>query len=168
MCLIKKNYNIYFMRSIGDYMKKLNLLLIFAALMCLYSVPTRADTVQLDLLSLGCPTELTSDTAGGPLYWQKDFDLGVTFSEISHVSIDWSGGITAGLRRIMTPTLFSRLANRTRLMWGFTLPLGGLVEPRSGGAKPVTPRRNPLTVRMNSQQMGQPLGQTCSMVRGVL
>jgi hypothetical protein len=30
-------------------------------------------------------------------YWTTDFDLGVTFSEISHVYVDWAGGITAGL-----------------------------------------------------------------------
>ena len=30
-------------------------------------------------------------------YWQSDFDLGVTFSEISHVYIDWAGEITGGL-----------------------------------------------------------------------
>ncbi len=29
--------------------------------------------------------------------WSYDFDLGVTFSEISYVYIDWSGEITAGL-----------------------------------------------------------------------
>ena len=55
-----------------------------------------ADTVQLDLLSLGCPTEFNFDLSG----WQQDFDLGITFTEISHVYIDWSGGITAGLTQI--------------------------------------------------------------------
>ena len=30
-------------------------------------------------------------------YLQTDFDLGVAFTEISHVYIDWSGSITAGL-----------------------------------------------------------------------
>ncbi|MGB2809249.1 MAG: PEP-CTERM sorting domain-containing protein [Sedimentisphaerales bacterium] len=29
--------------------------------------------------------------------WEMDFDLGVTFTDISHVYIDWSGEITAGL-----------------------------------------------------------------------
>ena len=29
--------------------------------------------------------------------WEMDFDLGVTFTEISHVYIEWSGEITAGL-----------------------------------------------------------------------
>ncbi len=53
----------------------------------------RAETVQLDLLNLGCPTELNIDTP----YWQTNFDLGVTFTEISHVYMDWSGQIMAGL-----------------------------------------------------------------------
>ncbi len=30
--------------------------------------------------------------------WTMDFDLGVTFSEISNVYIDWSGLVTAGLQ----------------------------------------------------------------------
>ena len=30
-------------------------------------------------------------------YWTTDFDLGVTFTEISNVYIDWSGEITSGL-----------------------------------------------------------------------
>lgn len=59
----------------------------------------KADTVQLDLLSLGCPTELNIGTQ----YWQKNFDLGVTFADISHVYIDWSGGITAGLVQDYNP-----------------------------------------------------------------
>jgi hypothetical protein len=29
--------------------------------------------------------------------WSTDFDLGVSFTEISHVYIDWAGDITAGL-----------------------------------------------------------------------
>jgi hypothetical protein len=36
--------------------------------------------------------------------WTSDFDLGVTFSEISHVYIDWSGEITAGLAIRYTDT----------------------------------------------------------------
>ncbi len=47
------------------------------------------DTVELPLNCAG--------TYGFNSYWQADFNLGVTFSEISHVYIDWSGGITAGL-----------------------------------------------------------------------
>lgn len=30
-------------------------------------------------------------------YWEMDFDLGITFTEISHVYIDWAGEIMAGL-----------------------------------------------------------------------
>jgi hypothetical protein len=53
---------------------------------------SRAVIVELDLLSLGCPTEFTSGSS-----WQTDFDLGVEFIEITNVYMDWSGGITAGL-----------------------------------------------------------------------
>ncbi|MBN1392691.1 MAG: PEP-CTERM sorting domain-containing protein [Sedimentisphaerales bacterium] len=51
------------------------------------------DTVELNLFSLGCPAVLDFNSP----YWQTNFDLGVTFSDISHVYIDWSGEITAGL-----------------------------------------------------------------------
>jgi hypothetical protein len=54
--------------------------------------PSEAVIVELDLLSLGCPTEFNLGTS-----WQTDFDLGVNFIEITNVYIDWSGGITAGL-----------------------------------------------------------------------
>ena len=54
---------------------------------------SEATIVELDLLSLGCPTELNYDST----FWQTNFDLGVTFVEISHVYMDWSGSITAGL-----------------------------------------------------------------------
>jgi hypothetical protein len=48
------------------------------------------DTVELPL---NCTGTYDINTP----YWTTDFDLGVTFSEISHVYIDWSGEITAGL-----------------------------------------------------------------------
>jgi hypothetical protein len=53
---------------------------------------SEAVIVELDLLSLGCPTEFNLGTS-----WQTDFDLGVSFTEITNVYMDWSGGITAGL-----------------------------------------------------------------------
>ena len=53
----------------------------------------RADIVELDLFSIGCPTEFNWDTQ----YWQTDFDLGIEFVEIDSVYMDWSGEITAGL-----------------------------------------------------------------------
>jgi len=52
-----------------------------------------ADIVELDLFSIGCPTEFDWDSS----YWQEDFDLGVEFVDIDSVYIDWSGEITAGL-----------------------------------------------------------------------
>jgi len=53
----------------------------------------RGDIVELDLFSLGCPAEYDFKSPS----WTTDFDLGVTFTEISHVYIDWSGEITAEL-----------------------------------------------------------------------
>jgi len=51
-----------------------------------------ADIVELDLFSIGCPTEFNWDNQ----YWQADFELGVEFFEIDNVYMDWSGEITAG------------------------------------------------------------------------
>ncbi|MBN1844555.1 MAG: hypothetical protein JW810_02650 [Sedimentisphaerales bacterium] len=62
----------------------------------------RADPVELDLLALGCPQEFP----GSGDYWESDFDLGVAFSDISHVYIDWTGGITAGLIQNYHPQTF--------------------------------------------------------------
>lgn len=48
-----------------------------------------------DIVELSLAAEGRYDDNSGP--WEMDFDLGVTFTEISHVYIDWSGEITAGL-----------------------------------------------------------------------
>ncbi|MBN1844921.1 MAG: PEP-CTERM sorting domain-containing protein [Sedimentisphaerales bacterium] len=53
----------------------------------------QAELVELDLLSLGCPTTLNDDQSG----WTCNFDLAVQFSDIQHVYMDWKGNITAGL-----------------------------------------------------------------------
>jgi len=52
-----------------------------------------ADIAELDLFDLGCQSVYDFDSQ----YWTTDFDLGVTFIEISNVYIDWAGEITAGL-----------------------------------------------------------------------
>jgi len=52
-----------------------------------------ADIVELDLFDLGCQTLYDPSSP----YWSTDFDLGVTFIEISNVYIDWAGEIAAGL-----------------------------------------------------------------------
>lgn len=57
------------------------------------SASAGADIVELDLFTLGCPSTYDYDSP----YWTSDFDLGVTFTEIFHVYIDWSGEITGGL-----------------------------------------------------------------------
>ena len=53
----------------------------------------QAELVELDLLSLGCPTHFDRDVSP----WSTNFDLGVQFYEIHHVYMDWSGDITGGL-----------------------------------------------------------------------
>ncbi|MFA6187059.1 MAG: hypothetical protein WC770_07615 [Phycisphaerae bacterium] len=71
-------------------------ILVLGVLLC-YGGLSRADIVSLDLFSLGCPTEFNNNSPS----WQTNFDLGVTFTQISHVYIDWSGEITAGLQTYM-------------------------------------------------------------------
>lgn len=51
---------------------------------------SNADIVQLPL---DCAGIYDLNTPA----WTLDFDLGVTFTDISHVYIDWSGDITGGL-----------------------------------------------------------------------
>ncbi len=64
-----------------------------AALIFVFGGTSRADVVQLNLFSLGMPTNFNDSS----LSWQANFDLGVTFTQISHVYIDWSGEITGGM-----------------------------------------------------------------------
>jgi len=53
----------------------------------------QAELVELDLLSLGCPSTFNYNQSG----WTHNFDLGVQFSDIQHVYMDWEGEITAAL-----------------------------------------------------------------------
>ncbi len=55
-----------------------------------FAAVAKANTVELPL---NCAETYDINTP----YRTIDFDLGVTFSEVSHVYIDWSGKITAGL-----------------------------------------------------------------------
>jgi hypothetical protein len=69
-------------------MRRVILSIALVASVLAFAGVSKADTVELPLNCAG--------TYGFNSYWQANFDLGVTFSEISHVYIDWSGGITAG------------------------------------------------------------------------
>jgi hypothetical protein len=62
-----------------------------------FAETSRADNVQLDLFTLGMPANFNDNSP----YWQTNFDLGVSFTQISHVYINWSGEITAGLSTYM-------------------------------------------------------------------
>jgi hypothetical protein len=60
---------------------------------CILSGATSVFAEIVEFPLNGCAGTYTVDTP----YWTSDFDLGVTFSEISHVYIDWSGEINADL-----------------------------------------------------------------------
>lgn len=74
----------------GD-MKKIISAIGLAVLVLGFAGIAKADTVELPLNCAGAYDVNT------PL-WTTDFDLGVTFSEISNVYIRWSGTITGELR----------------------------------------------------------------------
>ena len=50
-----------------------------------------------EIVTYELPAAFEREYNRGIPYLQMDFDLGVTFTEISNVYIDWSGEITAGL-----------------------------------------------------------------------
>src|SRR3972149_227859 len=70
-----------------------------AVLVLFFTEIARADIFEVNLIDLGCPTEFDHDST----YWRADIDLGVTFTEITNVYIDWSGGITAALAVQLDP-----------------------------------------------------------------
>lgn len=73
---------------------KTKIITILAAGMLLGASPlASADIVSLDLFDLGCQTIYDLNSPA----WTSDFDLGITFTEISNVYIDWTGEITGGL-----------------------------------------------------------------------
>jgi hypothetical protein len=63
-----------------------------AVIVCIFVHFAYADTVQLDLFSVGCPSLFDPNHS-----WSSNIDLGVQFSRIDSVYMDWAGGITAGL-----------------------------------------------------------------------
>ena len=79
-----------------------------------------AEAITLDLLGLGCPQEFP----GTWTYWQSEFNLGVTFSEISHVYIDLSGEITAGLAQDYNPATFEPVGDPYPKKVGINIYLG--------------------------------------------
>ncbi len=68
-------------------------------LLLFYRGQGRAEVVQLDLFSLDMPATFNGDSPS----WQTDFDLGVTFAEITDVYIDWSGEVTGGIAIVNPP-----------------------------------------------------------------
>ncbi len=66
--------------------------IIVTVLVCVFITLAYADTVQLDLFSVGCPSLFDTNNS-----WSSGIDLGVQFSQIDSVYMDWAGEITAGL-----------------------------------------------------------------------
>lgn len=75
----------------GQKMRKIAAISVLVLLLSITGAD--ADIAELDLFDLGCQLVYDFDSQ----YWTTDFDLGVTFIEISNVYIDWAGEITAGL-----------------------------------------------------------------------
>ena len=50
-------------------------------------------------MPLDCAGEYRPNTVGYPNVWSTSIDLGVSFSEISSVYVDWSGELTGGVYR---------------------------------------------------------------------
>jgi len=74
-------------------MKKIILVIVFGTLIFTFIGTAKADTFELNLFDLGCPGAFDHNSQS----WSSEFDLGITFTEITNVYIDWSGEITAGL-----------------------------------------------------------------------
>ena len=70
--------------------------LILITLLTLIAATANATIVSLDLFDLGCLSSYDPDS-GSDYWWTSDFDLGVSFSSISAVYVDWSGEITGGM-----------------------------------------------------------------------
>jgi len=92
-------------RGKGRMYKVLSLVL----LILLLSPGVLGDIVELDLFTLGCPTEFSPDLQ--PYGWQSNFDLGINFLQIDHVYIEWAGGITAGLAQDFDPDTFEPIGD---------------------------------------------------------
>ncbi len=73
--------------------KKAGILVFLFVILSLWSGSLRAEIVSLDLFDLGCQEFYDFNS----LPWTTSFDLGITFTEISNVYMDWSGEITGGL-----------------------------------------------------------------------
>lgn len=57
-------------------------------------------------------------------YWETDFDLGVEFTEISGVYIDWRGEITGGLVQNVSPITFEPIGDPRPVDTGIEASLG--------------------------------------------
>jgi len=114
-----------------------------------------ADIVELPLAAAG-----TYDLDAS--YWTSDFDFGITFTSISNVYIDWSGGITGGKailysdpenpfpKEVGLTAYLEKASNWTYTsVWGgaSTYPVPELFDLRS----PFDPGRMPWSALLDGQ-----------------
>ncbi len=76
----------------GEIMKCRTQIAVLVAVVFVFSMPSAARATIVEL-----PLDCAGEYGSGPSYWSTDFDLGVAFTDISHVYMDWSGEITGGL-----------------------------------------------------------------------
>jgi hypothetical protein len=101
-----------------------------------------ADTVQLDLFSIGCPSLFDPNHS-----WSSNIDLGVQFSQIDSVYIDWAGGITAGLAQYFDPITFEPIGDPVPKDVSIAASLGSNPSPRATniwGGEPNYPAPEPF------------------------
>jgi hypothetical protein len=73
--------------------KKAEILMALFVVLGLWTGSLRAEIVSLNLFDLGCQEFYDFNSSS----WTTNFDLGITFTEISNIYVDWSGEITGGL-----------------------------------------------------------------------
>ena len=100
-------------------MKK-TIIIVVMGILFLIASPVQGDLVELDLLTMGCPQEFP----GTWTYWESNFDLGVTFSNISHVYIDWAGEITGGMFQKTDPFTFEPIGDPIKVDEAIIISLG--------------------------------------------
>jgi hypothetical protein len=96
-----------------------------------------AYTAEVNLFNLGCPAKFDDDSQG----WTTNLDLGVTFTEINRVYIDWSGEIKGGLVAL-NGNLNDTHPVSLGIMAYFDIPIDAYAESWGGGLHIRFPNRS--------------------------
>jgi hypothetical protein len=108
------------------------------AVLLLFTVAAYGDVISLPLNGSAGFYDINTPT------WTYNFDLGVTFSQISHVYIDWSGEITGGQEQWMNnPTLMTIDGTLIAYLGAYPQLRGASVS----GGKSTFPASDPFDVQ---------------------